>query len=158
MSGNDSTIEIHSSRVCACAIDPGPNATSTAVSGGNCATTSVSGGNVVLDTNGTFIYDPAAGFTGTDHFFYKLTNSGGSSVGDVAVTVGDMIWFVKNDAAACTTIASNCGRLSKPFSTLAALQAINIPIHNRRCGVHLIPEINAHWAKNCAGIMRPAGW
>src|SRR5919204_6605325 len=88
-------------------------------------TASANGGNVVLNTNGTFTYDPPAGFTGTDHFFYRLTNSGGTSVGDVSITISSMIWFVKNDAAACTALASNCGRLSKPFSTLAAFQAIN---------------------------------
>src|SRR5262249_53490116 len=81
------------------------------------------GGNVVLNTDGTYTYDPPAGFTGADHFFYKLTNTGGSSVGDVTITDSDMIWFVKNDAAACTSLAANCGRLSKPFSTLAAFQA-----------------------------------
>jgi VCBS repeat-containing protein len=101
------------------------SAASTAVSGGSCTTASASGGSAVLSANGTFTYDPAAGFTGSDHFFYKLTNSGGSSVGDVSITVGGMIWFVKNDAAACTTLASNCGRLSKPFSSLAAFQAVN---------------------------------
>ena len=64
-----------------------------------CTTTTASGGNVVLNTNGTFTYDPPAGFTGADHFFYRLTNSGGTSTGDVTVTVSDMIWFVNNDAA-----------------------------------------------------------
>src|SRR5262249_11421779 len=101
------------------------NSTAAAVSGSTCTTTSSNGGNVVLNTDGTFTYDPSAGFTGTDHFFYKLTNTGGSSVGDVSITVGDMIWFVKTGAAVCTTLASNCGRLSKPFSTLAAFQAVN---------------------------------
>src|SRR5262249_58859076 len=101
------------------------NSTATAVSGSTCTTGSASGGSVVLNTSGTFTYDPPAGFTGTDHFFYKLTNSGGSSVGDVSITVSDMIWFIKNDAAACTTLAAGCGRLSHPFSTLAAFQAVN---------------------------------
>ncbi|MGH3010856.1 MAG: beta strand repeat-containing protein [Gaiellaceae bacterium] len=99
--------------------------TAAAVSGGTCTTTSASGGNVVLNTNGTFTYNPPPGVTGTDHFFYRLTNSAGSSVGDVSITIGDMIWFVENDAAACTALAAGCGRLSSPFSTLAAFQAVN---------------------------------
>ena len=51
------------------------NTTSVAVSSGTCTTSSASGGSVVLSTDGTFTYDPPAGFTGTDHFFYKLTNT-----------------------------------------------------------------------------------
>ena len=101
------------------------NTTTTAVSGSTCTTTTSGGGNVVLNTNGTFTYDPPPGFTGADHFFYRLTNSGGTSVGDVTVTVSDMIWFVDNQAAACTTLAAGCGRLANPFSTLAAFQAVN---------------------------------
>ena len=36
-----------------------------------------------------------------------------------------MVWFINNGAAACTTLAGGCGRLSNPFSTLAAFQALN---------------------------------
>jgi Ca2+-binding RTX toxin-like protein len=101
------------------------NTTTTAVSGGTCTTASASGGNVVLNTNGTFTYDPPVGFPGTDHFFYRLTNAGGTATGDVTITVSDMLWFVDNDAPTCTTLGANCGRLSSPFSTLAAFQAVN---------------------------------
>jgi Ca2+-binding RTX toxin-like protein len=36
-----------------------------------------------------------------------------------------MIWFINNSAAACTTLAAGCGRLTNPFSTLAAFDALN---------------------------------
>jgi hypothetical protein len=103
----------------------GTDATTVAVSGTSCTTPSASGGAVVLNTNGTFTYNPPAGFTGADHFFYRLTNQGGTSTGDVTITASDMIWFVDNTAPACTTLAGNCGRLANPFSTLAAFAAVN---------------------------------
>ena len=82
------------------------NTTTVPVSGTTCTTTSASGGNVVLNTNGTFTYNPPAGFTGADHFFYRLTNGGGTSTGDVTITAADMIWFIDNTAPACTTLAA----------------------------------------------------
>jgi len=101
------------------------SATLVDVSAGTCTTTSASGGSVVVNADGTFTYNPPAGFTGTDHFFYRLANGSDSDVGDVSITVNDMIWFVDNDAAGCTTLASGCGRLTDPFSTLAAFQTVN---------------------------------
>ena len=86
--------------------------------------TSVHGGNVTMNTGtGTFTYDPPRGFTGTDSFNYTLTNAGGSDTGTVVLTVSDMIWFINNVAGACS---SGCdGRLTHPFTTLAAFDAIN---------------------------------
>jgi VCBS repeat-containing protein len=101
------------------------SAASTATAANTCTTTSAGGGDVVLNTDGTFTYDPSAGFTGTDHFFYKLTNSGGSSTGDVSITVSNMIWFIDNNTSSCGSIAANCGRLTKPFSALSAFDAAN---------------------------------
>ena len=49
--------------------------------------TTTNGGTVVLAADGTFTYDPAAGFTGPDTFFYRLTNAAGSDVGQVTITV-----------------------------------------------------------------------
>src|SRR5262249_28983410 len=97
------------------------NTTTTPVSGGTCTPTPQQGANVVLNADGTFTYNPPAGFTGaTDHFFYKLTNGGGTSVGDVSIAVSDAIWFIDNSLA-----SAGDGRLSSPFNTLAAFAAIN---------------------------------
>ncbi|HEU0012322.1 MAG TPA: dockerin type I domain-containing protein [Longimicrobium sp.] len=84
------------------------------------------GGAVSVTASGTdrgkFTYDPPAGFEGTDRFRYKLT--GGDSA-TVTLTVSGMIWFVDNNAATCTQVSAGCGRLSSPFSSLAAFDSAN---------------------------------
>lgn len=86
--------------------------------------TSAHGGEVTMNTGtGTFTYDPPRGFTGTDTFTYTLTNAGGSDTGTVVLTVSDMIWFINNTSGACSSACD--GRLTHPFTTLAAFEAIN---------------------------------
>lgn len=88
--------------------------------------TSANGGQVVLNTGtGTFTYNPPPGFEGNDTFNYTLSNATSTSVGTVTIPVSGMVWFINNNAAACTTLAAGCGRLSNPFSSLAAFQALN---------------------------------
>ncbi|MBC8032044.1 MAG: cadherin-like domain-containing protein [Pyrinomonadaceae bacterium] len=86
---------------------------------------SIQGGNVVLDADGTFTYNPPAGYEGADSFTYTLSNAAGSSIGTVNLTVAGMVWFINNNSAACTTVAAGCGRITNPFSTLAAFSAAN---------------------------------
>ncbi len=85
--------------------------------------TSANGGTVSMTTSGAgagrFTYNPPAGFTGTDTFTYTLTSAGGSSTATVSMPVAGMIWFVNNAGS------SGDGRLSSPFNTLAAFQAVN---------------------------------
>ncbi|HST51887.1 MAG TPA: Ig-like domain-containing protein [Pyrinomonadaceae bacterium] len=86
--------------------------------------TSVHGGNVTMDTvTGTFTYDPPRGFTGSDSFNYTLSNAAGSDQGTVVITVSDMIWFINNAAGACSVGCD--GRLTHPFTSLAAFEAEN---------------------------------
>ena len=75
--------------------------------------TSANGGDVVVNANGSFTYNPAPGFEGSDSFTYTLTNSEGSNNGTVTITVSGMIWFV-NAAASCPCD----GRLTNPFVDL----------------------------------------
>ncbi len=82
--------------------------------------TSVAGGNVVMAADGSFSYNPPAGFTGTDTFTYTVTDSSGATnntgTGTVSVLVSNTIWFINNTAGACS---ANCdGRLTNPFTTL----------------------------------------
>jgi uncharacterized repeat protein (TIGR01451 family) len=86
--------------------------------------TSAHGGEVTMNTStGTFTYDPPRGFTGTDSFNYTISNAAGSDQGTVVLTVSDMIWFINNTPGAC---ASGCeGRLTHPFTSLSAFEAIN---------------------------------
>src|SRR5579885_1772139 len=85
---------------------------------------SAHGGNVVMNTStGTFTYDPPRGFTGTDSFHYTISNAAGSATGTVVLTVSDMIWFINNAASSCS--AASCGRLTSPYNSLGAFEAVN---------------------------------
>ena len=75
---------------------------------------------------GTFSYNPPVGYEGTDTFTYTITNAAGSDVGTVTMTVSGMLLVHQQQRArACTTIAAGCGRLTNPFSTLPAFEAVN---------------------------------
>ncbi|MDQ3907130.1 MAG: Ig-like domain-containing protein, partial [Acidobacteriota bacterium] len=80
--------------------------------------------NVVISGDGSFTYEPPVGFNGTDSFTYTAHTSGGKTATVTArVVVSNRIWFVNDNAGACT---SNCdGRLSHPFTDLASFQAVN---------------------------------
>jgi hypothetical protein len=92
-----------------------PNATITAP-----PSTSANGGNVTLNADGSFTYNPPAGFEGSDTFSYTLTNSEGSNSATVTISVSGMIWFINNNASCPCD-----GRLTNPFNTLASFQAVN---------------------------------
>jgi Ca2+-binding RTX toxin-like protein len=90
------------------------------------AATSVNGGNVNLSADGSFTYNPPAGFEGVDTFTYTLSdNEGNTDTATASITVSGMIWFINNNSASCLTLAAGCGRLTHPFSTLAAFNALN---------------------------------
>src|SRR5215471_15374258 len=59
-------------------------------------TTSANGGTVAVAADGSFTYEPAAGFRGADTFTYTLSNSTGSSIGTVTINVSNMVWFINN--------------------------------------------------------------
>jgi uncharacterized repeat protein (TIGR01451 family) len=97
--------------------------------------TSANGGDIVMTVSGAdmgkFTYNPPAGFEGTDTFTYTLTDNtnvttaAANRTATVSITVSGMIWFINNNAAACTTLAAGCGRLTNPFSTLGAFAGLN---------------------------------
>jgi Big-like domain-containing protein/immunoglobulin I-set domain protein len=91
----------------------------TVPNGTNTVTTS-NGGTVTLASDGSFTYDPPAGYSGADSFYYNLHNSSGDSVGQATITISNMIWFVNNAAA-----SAGDGRLDHPFNTLNGLASIN---------------------------------
>src|SRR5205085_2042449 len=85
------------------------------------ATITANNGNVTVNANGTFTYNPPAGFEGSDNFSYTINNGFlAPSTATVTLTVAGMIWFVNNTAG-----AAGDGRLSSPFNTLAGFQSIN---------------------------------
>ena len=99
-----------------------PSAT---ITGAPVTTTSTNGGNVTLNANGSFTYNPPAGFEGADTFSYTLTNSAGSNSATVTINVSGMIWFI-NNTASCPCD----GRLTNPFNTLASFAAVNNGVSN----------------------------
>jgi uncharacterized repeat protein (TIGR01451 family) len=87
-------------------------------------TTSANGGNVTMNPDGSFVYDPPAGYEGTDSFTYTLSDGeGNTDTATVSFTIDGMVWFINNNGGAC---ASNCdGRLSHPFTSLSGFQTVN---------------------------------
>lgn len=81
----------------------------------------ISGGAVVVNADGSFTYDPPPGFVGTDIFTYTIQDiDGNQDMARVFITVNDMIWFIDNSLG-----TAGDGRLSAPFNTLAAFEAVN---------------------------------
>ncbi|MGH8531789.1 MAG: beta strand repeat-containing protein, partial [Gammaproteobacteria bacterium] len=82
---------------------------------------SANGGSVTIAANGSFSYNPPAGFAGAnDTFTYQICDSGvpGTACTNATATVtvsGPRVWFVNNALG-----AAGDGRLSGPFNTLAA--------------------------------------
>ncbi|MCC6280247.1 MAG: cadherin-like domain-containing protein, partial [Saprospiraceae bacterium] len=80
------------------------------------------GGSIMIAADGSFMYTPPAGFTGSDTYTYTLND--GNPVGapvpttdmaTVTFTVSNLIWFIDNSSVAATSD----GRLTSPFKTLA---------------------------------------
>ncbi len=82
--------------------------------------------NVTINADGSFTYDPPVGYSGPDSFTYTVNDPGNNTdTGTVTLTISNMIWFVNSGASTCTTLANQCGKLSKPFSDLPSFQAVN---------------------------------
>jgi hypothetical protein len=88
-------------------------------------TNSTQNGNVVVNSDGSFSYNPAPGFTGTDTFTYTVTNTttGKTDTSTVTLLVGNgtatpgssVIWFINNT----NTATPRDGRITNPFNSIA---------------------------------------
>lgn len=87
--------------------------------------TTAQGGSLNVLASGAFTYNPPPGFEGIDTFNYTISDGLKTDTGSVAINVSGMIWFINNNATPCTTVASGCGRLSNPLSSLAAFNSAN---------------------------------
>jgi VCBS repeat-containing protein len=93
------------------------------ISSANCAACN----NVTMNADGSFAYDPPAGFTGTDTFTYTVNDNDPdeppnqqSDPATVTVeVVGPLVWYVDIDATAPPT--GQGGRSHTPFNSLAPL-------------------------------------
>jgi len=107
--------------------DSGTNAGMT-VTAETKSSTSCTGGcsnNVTINANGSFTYDPPVGFSGTDTFTYTAISGTSSASETVTITVANEIWFINNNAGACPGAPCD-GRLSHPFTSLAAFTGANL--------------------------------
>src|SRR5437868_1243296 len=74
------------------------------------------GGNLTVNSDGSFTFNPPAGFEGTCTFTYTVSDGQTSpltNTGTVTITVAGMIWFVDNSQA-----SNGDGRLGTPFNSL----------------------------------------
>lgn len=90
---------------------------------------SAQGGAVTVNLDGSFSYNPPAGYEGADTFTYTITDDeGDTDTGIVTITISGMIWFINNNPAACSSACD--GRLTNPFTSLGAFQAVNDGVGN----------------------------
>ena len=79
-------------------------------------TTPACGGNLTVNANGSFTFNPPAGFEGACTFTYTISDGQTppkTDTGTVTITVSGMIWFIDNSQA-----SNGDGRLSTPFNSL----------------------------------------
>ena len=71
-------------------------------------------GSVTVNSDGSFTYNPTAGFAGpSDSFTYTIDNgTGKTDMATVTINIAGLIWFVDNSAG-----PAGDGRLSSPFRT-----------------------------------------
>lgn len=115
---------IHNAAQGVLANDAGSGITVTAVNGSaanvGAAILTTNNGNLTVNANGSFTYNPPVGFEGSDNFTYTIDNGFSSpSTATVTLTVAGMVWFITNGGAA------GDGRLSTPFNSIGAFQAVN---------------------------------
>jgi VCBS repeat-containing protein len=88
---------------------------------------STNGGNVVLNADGTFTYESAAGFTGTDTFPFTVTDNGAPAAttsGTVSITVSETVWYVHDVTGVDNPAASDTGRSTNAFEELEDVAAV----------------------------------
>ena len=88
---------------------------------------SANGGNVVLNADGTFTYESAAGFTGTDTFPFTVTDNGAPAAttsGTVSITVSETVWYVHDVTGSDNPEPSDTGRSTNAFENLEDVAAV----------------------------------
>src|SRR5262249_22700540 len=103
--------------------DSDPDGVGPAISATAGTSTSAQGGNVSMNADGSFSYNPPAGFEGTDTFTYTLNDNdtpNNTDTGTVTVTVTGMLWLINNNVG-----STGDGRLTSPFKTLLDFNSVN---------------------------------
>lgn len=85
-----------------------------------CPGASANGGDVSLNADGSFTYNPAPGFSGTDTFTYSVQDTDGNSdPATVTITVGQVVWFINNAVG-----GPGDGRFTSPFNSIANFNSL----------------------------------
>ncbi len=83
-----------------------------------CAGVTTESGDVTLNADGSFTYNPAPGFSGTDSFTYSVQDTDANlDSATVSITVGQVVWFINN------SLGAGDGRFTSPFNSIAAYTA-----------------------------------
>lgn len=109
-------IEVNQASAGVLANDISPDGKSLSVDAVNNGTTA-SGGTYAINADGTFTYEPAAGFIGVDSFTYTLKNSDnliGNEQGKVSISVSNLVYFVNSSVP-----TNGNGTLSSPFKNIS---------------------------------------
>jgi hypothetical protein len=83
------------------------------------------GGTVLIQADGSYVYEPPLGFEGPDSFTYWIEEPGRPDPSDtiVLLQVSHMVWFIDGAASPGGT-----GRMSDPFDSLDAFNTVqNVP-------------------------------
>jgi hypothetical protein len=84
------------------------------------AATSANGGNVNLAADGSFTYNPPAGFSGTDTFTYTVQDADSNTdTATVSITVGQVVWFINNAVG-----GPGDGRFTSPFNSIVNFNSL----------------------------------
>ncbi|HKI04918.1 MAG TPA: Ig-like domain-containing protein [Thermoanaerobaculia bacterium] len=83
---------------------------------------SANGGSFTINTDGSFHYVPAAGFTGTDSFTYQVTDTVTPTTGTINIMVSQRVWYVR-DVIDANNAAGGDGRSTNAFDSIAAFNA-----------------------------------
>ena len=95
-------------------------------------TTTANSGALSINTDGSFTYSPAVGFTGVDTFDYQVCDNGTplpaecSTAKTVTINVSEMIWFIDNTPVGTL----NNGSLADPFQSVADFNSSGLPATN----------------------------
>ncbi|UJR79684.1 beta strand repeat-containing protein [Sandaracinus amylolyticus] len=96
----------------------GPSSVAASTTAVGAPLTTMLGGRVVLQSDGTFVYEPPAGAVANDSFAYTITNAAASVIATVELRIQNRVWFV--DAAAA---AGGSGTRVRPVRNLGELPA-----------------------------------
>ncbi len=85
-----------------------------------CPAKTTQAGDITLNGDGSFVYNPAPGFTGTDTFTYTIRDADNNlDPATVSISVGQVVWFINNAAG-----GPGDGRFTSPFNSISNFNSL----------------------------------